>query len=152
MNLKDLYNNAQHERYSVVYPIYMDKIVLNDWTKNDIGDIDLMYFTVDSSISSHLYERFTGTKMEVSQAEISIEVSCDDGSILAATIGKLEDDSVTDIDDIIGDFDLLKALVYREKEHKLGVQVSNTDAILAICDDDIKKMYNLSAEDDEVER
>ena len=155
MDFTDVYSKAQHDRYLIVYPYCMDNIKLNDWVLNDTNKLNLMYFTItDKKMANYLYERFTNKNLEdLKEAEITIEASNDiNHTILAATIGKVEDDSVIDIDDILNDFDLLKALVYREIEAEKGIMVSNLDAILAVLDDETKKKYGFDITDSEMER
>ena len=153
-NFTNAYNIAQNDRYAIVYPEYMNHITLNDRTENDTEDTNLFYFTVDEKYANHLYARLTALGVDVlniKEAEIAIETS-KDYQILAATIGIVENGSVTDLDDINGDFDLLKALIKREVEKENGNIITNEDAILSVLDEDTKKRYNLTAAYDEYER
>lgn len=153
-NFTDAYNNAQNDRYTIVYPEYMNHIALNDRAENDTENTNLFYFTVDEKYANHLYARLTALGadiLNIKEAEIAIETSTD-YQILAATIGIVEDGSVTDLDDINGDFDLLKALIKREVEKENGNIITNEDAILSVLDEDTKKRYNLAVAHDEYER
>ena len=153
-NLTNAYNIAQKDRYAIVYPEYMNHITLNDRAENDAGDTNLFYFTVDEKYANHLYARLTALGadiLDIKEAEIAIETSTD-YQILAATIGIVKDGSITDLDDINGDFDLLKALIKREVEKENGNIITNKNAILSVLDEDAKKRYNLTAACDEHER
>lgn len=153
-NFTDVHNIAQNDRYTIVYPRYMNHITLNDRAENDTEDTNLFYFTVDKKYANHLYARLTALGvdiLDIKEAEIAIEASTD-YQILAATIGIVEDGSVTDLDDINGDFDLLKALIKREVEKENGNIITNKDAILSVLDEDTKKRYNLTIVHDEYER
>ena len=41
MDFNKAYADAQHDRYTIVYPHYMDHIKLNDWTQIDTGETNL---------------------------------------------------------------------------------------------------------------
>ena len=150
----NVYNQAQGQRFAIVYPAYMEHITLNDRAKNDTEDTNLFYFTIDKKYARHLYDRLTALGvdiLDIEEAEIAIETSAD-YQILAATIGIVEYGSVVDLDDINGDFELLKALVKREVENENGHPITNEAAVYSVLSDEDKSKFTIASVKTEIKK